>query len=116
MRLLILADAPSWDGRYQVSALAASAAAAGDRVDLALFAGALAAWVEEGGWDRLDPAPPIRPERLEELSLPPLSEMMEGARGSGALHLFACSASVRVLDLDPAAVQARVVMSCWLRS
>jgi len=48
--LLILAHGGSWDMRFQISALAASTAAAGERVDVALFFGALDAWVR-GRWD-----------------------------------------------------------------
>lgn len=111
MRLLILAQGGSWERRYQVSALAASAASAGDRVDLALFFGALDAWVR-AGWDRLDPEPPVDPERLASLDFPPLSGLLDSARGSGQLHLYACSASARILGLDPSDVQSRVDALC----
>src|SRR3954449_9723019 len=56
--LLILAHGGSWDMRFQISALAASTATAGERVDVALFFGALDAWVR-GRWDELDPQPPL---------------------------------------------------------
>lgn len=111
MRLLILAHGASWDRRYQASALAASAASAGDRVDVALFFGALDAWAR-GEWDRLDPAPPVDPGRLASLDFPPLSVLVDSARASGNAHLHACSASVRILDLDPPRVQARVDAVC----
>ncbi len=111
MRLLILAHGASWDRRYQASALAASAASAGDRVDLALFFGALDAWAR-GEWDRLDPAPPVDPGRLASLDFPPLSTLLDPPRESGVLRLYACSASVRILDLDPARVQSRVDAVC----
>jgi predicted peroxiredoxin len=105
--LLILAHDGSWQGRFQISSLAASTAAAGERVDVALFFAALAAWVEEG-WDELDPEPPLAAERLESLNLPPLSEMLAPGRESGLIRLYACSASTRFLALDPARVQSRV--------
>lgn len=111
MRLLILAHGGSWDRRYQVSALAASAAAAGDRVDLGLFFGALDAWAR-GGWDRLDPEPPIDPERLKRLDFPALTTLLEPARASGRLHVYACSASARILGLDPPVVQSGVDVLC----
>lgn len=105
--LLILAHAGSWDGRFQVSSLAASVAAGKGRVDVALFFAALSAWVEER-WDDLDPAPPLSAERLDRLNLPPLSEILGPGREAGLIRLYACSASTRFLELDPARVQARV--------
>ena len=105
--LLILAHGGSWDMRFQISSLAASAAAAGDRVDVALFFGALDAWAR-GGWDELDPQPPVSAERLEALDMPPLSEMLAGGREDGMIRLYACSASARLLGLDNAQVQASV--------
>ncbi len=115
MKLLVLAHDGTWDTRFQVSSLAASAAGQGDRVDLALFFAALDAWVRDG-WDRLDPAPPLAAERIEQLGFPPLSDLIAGARTSGRLRLFACSASVRLLDLDTARVQGKVDLICgWSR-
>lgn len=111
MRLLILAEGGSWQRRYQVSSLAASAAAAGDRVDLGLFFAALDAWAR-GGWDRLDPEPPVDPERLASLGLPPLTGLLDAGREAGTIHLYACSASVRILALDPPHVQSRVDAVC----
>jgi peroxiredoxin family protein len=105
--LLILAHGGSWDMRFQISSLAASAAAAGDRVDVALFFGALDAWAR-GGWDELDPRPPVSAERLEALNMPPLSGMLVGGREEGLIRLYACSASARMLGLDTAHVQASV--------
>lgn len=105
--LLILAHADRWDGRFQVSSLAASAAASGGTVEIALFFGALAAWVE-GRWDEHDPAPPLTAERIEAVAFPPLSSLLDAGRESGAIRLYACSASTRLLGLDAALVQARV--------
>lgn len=105
--LLILAHGGSWDLRYQISALAASVAAVGERVDVALFFGALDAWVR-GRWDELDPQPPVTAERLESLDFPPLSELLAGGREEGLIRLYACSASARMLGLETARVQAAV--------
>jgi peroxiredoxin family protein len=105
--LLILAHGGSWNMRFQISSLAASAAAAGERVDIALFFGALDAWAR-GKWDELDPEPPISAERLESLAMPPLSEMLAAGREDGLIRLYACSASARMLGLDTAQVQASV--------
>jgi peroxiredoxin family protein len=105
--LLILAHGGSWEMRFQISSLAASAAAAGERVDVALFFGALDAWAGEC-WDALDPALPLTAERLESLAMPPLSEMLAAGREEGLIRLYACSASVRLLGLDAARVQGAV--------
>lgn len=105
--LLILAHGSTWEMRFQISSLAASAAAAGERVDLALFFAALDAWVQER-WDELDPAPPLSAERLEALDMPPLTEMLAPGREDGLIHIYACSASTRLLGLDAARVQAKV--------
>jgi peroxiredoxin family protein len=105
--LLILAHGGSWNMRFQISSLAASAAAAGERVDIALFFGALDAWAR-GKWDELDPQPPISVERLESLGMPPLSEILAHGREEGLIRLYACSASARLLGLETAQVQASV--------
>ena len=105
--LLILAKGGTWEDRFQVTSLAASAVAAGKSVDVALFFGALHAWVN-GDWSRLDPAPPVDADRLRSLAMPPLEEVLAGARDGGMMGLYACSASVRILGLDAAAVQERV--------
>lgn len=105
--LLILAHAGSWEMRFQVSSLAASAAAAGERVDVGLFFAALDAWAG-GRWDELDPRPPLSAARLESLAMPPLSEMLGSGREQGLIRVFACSASMRLIGLDAARVQASV--------
>jgi peroxiredoxin family protein len=105
--LLILAHGGSWDLRFQISSLAASVAAAGERVDVALFFGALDAWAR-GRWDELDPQPPVTAGRLEALDMPPLSEMLAAGREEGLIRLYACSASARLLGLDTAQVAAAV--------
>jgi peroxiredoxin family protein len=105
--LLILAHGGSWDRRFQICSLAASTAAAGRPVDIALFFAALRAWVL-GGWDVLDPEPPLAASRLHELGLPPLTSLLEPGRSQGLVRLFACSASLRLHGLDPAATQAAV--------
>ena len=111
--LLVLAHAATWDRRFQVASLAASATASGVHVDLALFFGALDAWVK-GAWDALDPAPPLDASELEGLGAPRLTQMIETARESGALRLYACSASMRFLGLPAADVQAKVdVIAGW---
>ena len=105
--LMILAHGGAWEMRFQVSSLAASAAAAGEEVEVALFFGALDAWVA-GRWDALDPGPPISAERLERLDLPPLSSLLVAGRESGLIRIYACSASSRVLGLEMERVQEAV--------
>jgi len=108
MRLLIFLEGASWDRRYHASALAASATATGDDVELVLLSGALVAWVEEGGWNRLDPDPPLTAERIGAVAFPPLSTLLETARQTGRFRIYGCSASARLLDLDLDRVQDRV--------
>jgi peroxiredoxin family protein len=111
--LLILAHGGTWEMRFQISSLAASAAAAGERVDVALFFAALDAW-SRGRWNDLDPAPPLTAEGLESFAMPPLTEMLASGREDGLIRLYACSASTRLLGLDPALVQASVdVLLGW---
>jgi peroxiredoxin family protein len=106
-RLLILAHGASWDRRFQISSLAASAAAAGRGVDVALFFSALRCWVS-GDWDALDPDPPLDAARLQSLGMPPLTTLLDAGRSRGLIRLYACSASMRFHGLDTAATQARV--------
>jgi peroxiredoxin family protein len=111
--LLILAHGGSWEMRFQVSSLAASVAAVGERVDVALFFAALDSWVT-GRWDDLDPRPPLTPERLESFDMPPLTDMLAQGRADGLIRFYACSASTRLLGLEAARVQASVdVLLGW---
>ena len=105
--LLILAHGGSWDRRFQISSLAASAASGGRAVDIALFFAALRSWVT-GEWDVLDPEPPLDRARLQSLAMPPLSGMIEPGRAQGLIRLYACSASMRFYGLDAATTQASV--------
>ena len=105
--LLILAHADSWEKRFQISSLAASTAAAGHSVALALFFAALHSWVKDR-WDTLDPSPPLEVDRVERQGLPTLSSLLERGREEGQIRVYACSASVRLLGLDPSPVQTRV--------
>ena len=107
MSLMILAHGGSWERRFQVSSLAASAVAEEERVTVALFFAALDAWAQ-GRWDELDPDPPVSSDRLAKLDLPPLSGLLEDGRRRNMLRILACSASVRILGLETRAVQERV--------
>jgi peroxiredoxin family protein len=105
--LLILAHGGSWDRRFQICSLAASEAATGRAVDVALFFAALRSWVA-GEWDALDPEPPLLAGRLQALGMPPLRAMLEAGRAQGLIRIYACSASLRLYGLDPAAAQRSV--------
>jgi peroxiredoxin family protein len=105
--LMILAHGGAWETRFQVTSLAASAAAAGEEVEVALFFAALDSWAG-GRWDALDPGPPVSAERLEALGLPPLSTLLAPGRDAGSIRIYACSASSRILGLDMARVQQAV--------
>ena len=106
-KLLILAHASTWERRFQICSLASSEAASGNSVDIALFFAALQSWTT-GGWDTLDPAPPLQQERVEQQGLPPLSSLLRQGREDGLIRLYACSASVRLLGLDAEETQSRV--------
>lgn len=96
-----------------MSSLAATAAASGRSVDLALFFGALDAWVADR-WDDIDPAPPLTAGKLAGVGAPLLSQMLGTAREEGRLRLYACSASMRFLGLSAREVQERVdVIAGW---
>ena len=105
--LLVLAHEESWEYRFQVSSLAATAAASGKNVGIALFFGALRAWTDDR-WNASDPSTTIDQDHLDALGLPPLTDYLADGRGSGLIHLYACSASVRILKLDQSTVQDRV--------
>ena len=105
--LLILAHGDSWERRFQVTSLAASAAAAGQPVEIALFFRALAAWAGNR-WDLPEPDPPVTLDRLDALDLPPLTSMLAPGRERGLVRLYACSASTRILGLETATVQGAV--------
>lgn len=105
--LLVLTHDGSWEGRFQVSSLAASTAATGADVVIGLFFDALACWVDDR-WDEPSPKS-ARLEASQQLELlPPLSGLLEPGRREGRLHLYACSASTRLLGLDSRVVQSKV--------
>ncbi len=97
--LVILLRSADWAARYQAVTLALTAAALGDPVYLALFFGALAAWVE-GRFD--DGAPPqAAGARVGSLRV----SLEEGRRELG-LEVVACDTAVRLAGLDPARTAA----------
>lgn len=105
--LLILAHSASWTDRFEISSLVASALASGGSVDLALFFEALRFWVE-GRWSELPEASSAAAPQAAAV-MPPLDELMLQSHESGeGLRVFACSASVRLLGLEPDRVERTV--------
>jgi peroxiredoxin family protein len=101
-RMLILCHSGGWDRLYQAASAAASAATLGRRVDLVFFFHALDRLLK-GQLDevRLDPADPMAEAHLEEridvAGTLPVSRILEGARATGLVRLYACSASTALM-------------------
>lgn len=92
--LVIFLSSATWEARYQAATLALTAAAMGDPVHLALFFGALRAWVE-GRFD--EGAPP----EAAASGVPPLRESLEEGRRHLQLRVVACDTAVRLAGLGP---------------
>jgi peroxiredoxin family protein len=122
--LVIFLHSDAYDRIYQAVNMIATAAAAGRRCYLFLFYHALGSYMA-GAWDdmavarsagRVDEEPPVAPtwgrtlERSFELAnLPSLYEVLERAKDEeGEVTLYACSNSMRYLDLEPDEVRRRV--------
>ena len=73
--LLILAHEESWEYRFQISSLAATAAAGGKNVGIALFFGALRAWTLDL-WNASEPVTTVDQDYVDSLGLPPLTEYL----------------------------------------
>ncbi len=89
----------SWEARYQATTLSLTAAALGDEVHLALFFGALRAWID-GRFDEGAPAT-AAPARVA-----PLKASLDEARRDLGVRVVACDTAVRLAGLAPAAVAA----------
>jgi peroxiredoxin family protein len=91
--VLILLRSGGWQARWLATAVALSAAAHGEPVQLALFEEALAAFAagrfDEGG-----------PESAAAARVGSLRAMLEEGRALG-LRLVACDTAVRLAGLDP---------------
>jgi len=90
--VLILLRSADWESRYQATTLALTAAALGDRVQLALFGGALRAWVE-GRFD--EGAPQVA------LNLGSLAGMLDDGRRDLGVEVVACDTAIRIAGLEP---------------
>lgn len=92
--LVIFLSSASWEARYQATTLGLTAAAMGDPVHLALFFGALRAWVE-GRFDEGAPA------GAAASGVPPLRESLDEGRRHLPLRVVACGTAVRLAGLVP---------------
>jgi peroxiredoxin family protein len=95
--VVIFLRSGEWEARYQAATLAATAAALGDEVHLALFFGALRAWVE-GHFDEGSP------REAAGARVGSLRSTLEEARRGLGLRVVACDTAVRLAGLDPARV------------
>jgi peroxiredoxin family protein len=108
-RLAVFLHSGEYDRVHQGLSIAVSGASAGRSVEVYFFWWALERLIR----DDLD-APDFGPGR-EELSqdfvdrgFPTLRQLLEAARSSGRVRLFACSGSLGILDETPAAIATRI--------
>lgn len=99
--LVVLLQRAAWADRYQAATLAATAAAMGEPVIVALFFDALRLWVE-GRFD--EGAPP----EAAAARVAPLRETLEEARRELGLEVVACDTAVRLAGLEPDAIRGAV--------
>ena len=95
--VVILLRSADWESRYQAATLAVTAAALGDEVHLALFFGALRAWVE----GRFDEGAPARAAAVGSLR-----QMIEEGRAELGVRVVACDTAVRLAGFEPKQVVA----------
>ena len=104
-----------YDRLYQAMSLVLTASSMGWPCHLFLFYGALASYMNDTWNDvniatgpDLDWADTLQTS-FEQGSFPSLYEMLGKAReGNGGVHIYACSASCKTLDLDTLAVRDKV--------
>jgi len=92
--VVIFLRAGDWEARNQALTLAASAAALGDAVYLALSGAALCCLIE----DRFGEGAP--PQALL-AKVPPLDQTLEELRRDLGVHLVACDTAIRLAGFDP---------------
>jgi len=95
--LVVFLQRGTWSDRYQAVTLAATAAALGDTVTVALFFEPLRLWVER----RFDEGAP--PEAAG-ARVAGLAETLGEARRELGLEIVACDTAVRLAGLDPEAI------------
>ncbi len=85
----------AWADRYQATTLAVTAAALGDRVQVALFFDALRLWAA----GRFDEGAPPEAATARVVSL---RDTLDEARRELGVEVVACDTAVRLAGLDPA--------------
>ncbi len=112
-KFVIFAHSGTYDKLYQIITLAITAAAMGRETYIFLFFWALRRFVndefdvkklsdefgEEG--DRLS-------KRMQEINPVSLKEILNEVRGMGNLKVYACTAAVKLMELEEAKVKSRV--------
>lgn len=96
--VVLFLHSPSWDARWHAVSLAATAAALGDAVTVALAAEPLRLWAA----GRFDDGAPAAAAAHRVGSL---REALEDARRDLGLRVVACETAVRLAGLDPAAIR-----------
>jgi peroxiredoxin family protein len=96
--LVIFLSGASWEARYQATMLAATAAALGDAVTVALAFEPLRLWAS----GRFDEGAPPAAAAAGVLSL---RDTLEEVRRELGLRLVACETAVRLVGLEPSAVR-----------
>ena len=112
-KFVIFAHSGTYDKLYQIITLAITAASMGRETYVFLFFWALKRFVndefdvarlsaefgEEGG--RLS-------KRMQEINPVSLKEILNEVRGTGNLKVYACTAAVKLMELEEAKVKSRV--------
>ena len=111
--LLLLCHSGGWDRLHQAASCAAAAAAAGWSVDLVFYHGALRKLLtdslDELTFEPRDPAAERElAARVEELSTPTPSSLLESAGQMAAVRWMACSASCALLGFEVQQAESRV--------
>jgi peroxiredoxin family protein len=109
-QFIIFAHSGDYDRLYQVATLAASAAAIGENVRVILFFEALRRFVADDLDDTALPASygdegPALEARMKEARAHSAGDLIETARRTGRLKLYACAAQVKFLGLTAADVE-----------
>jgi peroxiredoxin family protein len=104
-QFVIFAHSGGYDSLYQVATLAVSAAANGDDVRVILFFDALRRFAEDDLDDTRLPASygeegPKIEARMKKARAHSVSDLIDTARQTGRLKLYACAAQVKFLDIS----------------
>jgi peroxiredoxin family protein len=97
--VVIFLRSEGWEARYLAVTTALTAAAMGDEVTVALFFGALRAWVD-GRFDEGAPA------EAAAARVGPLRATLDEGRRELGLRVVACDTAVRLAGVEPAAARS----------